>query len=425
MRGRLRKFIRAIIFSMPVIAILVTIFASRSDKYEPFINKNYLHSEKISALTVTFYALGDWGTASTHQKVVAQILRRDLQQLKNTHSIPFVLGLGDNVYPDGLPDKNFNDAQVSHMLNERFGQAYHNTKYAKQSVAFHVVPGNHDYHQTNGRLHEETTAEYLFDGKNDSPVFKSYPIHHGEIADSNDQEEHQALKKKNLQDIALPQSVVDTEQLLVIALDTPLYLKLYAQGKTAVIQQHWSYLRNKLQQSPAKWKLLFGHHPLKSHGSHGGFRSVREWTWTGTRDVIPYFLRPFTFLWLTSLSVVSDYSVHKIFPYKQDLNHPSYSSFAQDLHKIIHEYNIDFYVAGHDHNLQFIDLEKNSFQIISGSAGKLNSVSHGKDTIFAQEIPGFVRFDLQNTKMFVNFFAVDIENTTAKVTTFCIKKDQE
>lgn len=425
MKGRLRKFVRAIIFSMPVVAILVTLLVPRSDKYKPFVNKNYLSSEKVATATVSFYALGDWGTANTHQKVVAEILRRDLQQLKNTHASPFVLGLGDNVYPDGLPDEEFNDPQVSSMLSERFGQAYHNTKHGGQAVAFHVVPGNHDYHQTNGRLHEETTAEHLFNGANDSPIFKSYPIHHGEIADSNDNEEHQALKKKDLQDIALPQSVVDTVDLLVIALDTPLYLKLYSQGKTTVIQEHWSYLRKRLQQSPAKWKLLFGHHPVKSHGSHGGFRSLREWTWTGTRDVIPYFLRPFTFLWLTSLSVISDLSIHSIFPYRQDLNHPSYGSFAEDLREIIDAYHVDFYVAGHDHNLQFIDLGKNSFQIISGSAGKLNSVSHDKDTIFAQEIPGFVRFDLQNTKMFVNFFAVDIESTTAKVTTFCIKKDQE
>ena len=47
----------------------------------------------------------------------------------------------------------------------------------------------------------------------------------------------------------------------------------------------------------------------------------------------------------------------------------------------------------------------------------------GKILFFPQEAAGFVRFDLQQQQMFVHFFVVDIKNTTAKTTTFCIRKD--
>lgn len=428
MKAKLQKSIRAIIFSMPIIAILTVIFIPRSYKHKAFINDNhqylYSDSQKPDTQTITFYALGDWGTANTQQKMVAKALREDLLHIEQLKIAPFVLGLGDNIYPDGLPNKKFNHPLVTKVLQKRFGQSYRGTQYQKKNIVFHVVPGNHDYHQIDGRLHEETTAEFLFNGKNDFPVFKSYPIHHKTIQDTNTDKEHRELKAANIEKIAFPQAVIETNDILIIALDTPLYLKMYSE-KSPMVKQHWDYLRDKLNNSPAKWKLIFGHHPISSYGTHSGFRSLREWTWTGTRDVIPSWLRPFTFLWFTSLSVVADKTVHYLSPYKQDLNEESYQRFIQDMNQIIQQCSVDFYVAGHDHNLQFLNLENKSFQVISGSAGKLNAVHSGKDTIFSQEAPGFVRFDLKKRKMFVKFFAVDINSSKIKVNTFCIRKDKE
>ena len=338
-----------------------------------------------------FYALGDWGTGNAHPKAVAAILQQDLKKI-DTLGKPFVLGLGDNVYPDGLPDKAFKSREVVDILNRRFGQAYNGIKYKGQSITFHTVPGNHDYHNSHGRLHEETTAEALFNGEDDTVVFRSYPIHHGKTSDTNDVNEHRELKRRELEEIALPQTVIDNTDLLIIAIDTPLYLRLYSQKKTSVLEQHWSYLQKKIQASSAKWKLIFGHHPIQSYGTHSGFRSLREWTWTGTRDVIPYYLRPFTFLWLTSITVMADYALCAVRPYKQDLIEDNYQKFIRDFSLVIEKNDIDFYIAGHDHNLQFLDLGESSFQIISGSAGKLNAVSHGKDTIFSSGSRWFCAF---------------------------------
>ncbi len=70
-------------------------------------------------VVATFYALGDWGEGNKGQKAVAHALRKDIKTLPPGREVPpFVLGLGDNVYDNGLPPEWGNPKTDSDTVGE-------------------------------------------------------------------------------------------------------------------------------------------------------------------------------------------------------------------------------------------------------------------------------------------------------------------
>ncbi len=112
---------------------------------------------------ITFYALGDWGTGDNRQIAVAQALKEDVALLESREEKrripPFVLGLGDNIYSDGLP-VGWDTSRVHPELRRTFGNIYKNVTYQGQNLVYHIIPGNHDHR--GDIIHQETTAEHLF-----------------------------------------------------------------------------------------------------------------------------------------------------------------------------------------------------------------------------------------------------------------------
>ena len=74
------------------------------------------------------------------------------------------------------------------------------------------------------------------------------------------------------------------------------------------------------------------------------------------------------------------------------------------------KHGVSFYVSGHEHSLQFLEIDQNHFQIVSGSAAKLSAVTHKQDTYFSHAAPGFVRFDVAQNEIWVEFFQVNENN---------------
>ncbi|MFQ5637372.1 MAG: metallophosphoesterase [bacterium] len=346
---------------------------------------------------LTFYVLGDWGTGSGQQKAVADALKRSVAHIPpgRTHR-PFVLGLGDNVYEHGLPE-GWDNPETTRLLHETFGEMYSEVKYHGSRLTFHVVPGNHDYAGRSGGkdgfgdvLHQETTAEALFRS------WKYYPIDAQKNSDTNDAADYQRLKSENIFALALPEKVSTQsgDLISIVALDTQVLLDLYNKKDDALVQKHWHNADNLLAES-ASWKFAIGHHPLRSHGKHGGFRKAIWW-------VPPVIL--FTL-------------VDKLF-YKriQDLDHPANRRFQKDLLQTMQKNDVMFYLAGHEHSLQFLEVDRRHLQIVSGSAAKLSGVTHDDDTFFSHSARGFVRFDVVKDEVWIEFFEVAVENAALKST---------
>ncbi len=375
---------------------------------------------------VTIYALGDWGTGDERQRAVAIALREDIRELEKAspegRPAPLVVELGDNIYPNGLPKRPWKDSTVFALLENTFGNKYHDVRYRGAPVHFYVLPGNHDYARgflNNDKewgdvIHQETTAESLYSN------FHYYPLHHSGIPDSNDREEFERLQSAPLEALTAPQKIPLPERagklVSLYALDTQMFLDLYAAGNDSLIHRYWQQLHEVLQTDSSLWKIFLGHHPTRTYGRHGGFYRLKEWVWSGTRDFIPPYVRPLTFLWVPALTVMIDKWLVR---HPQDLDNRYYKAFARDLEAVMRKYGITLYISGHEHNLQLIrirnrDLNRDYFQVISGAAGRTSEVPGPRgNLLFSHHGLGFVRVEATPEALWLKFVGVEGKSGTS------------
>jgi len=359
--------------------------------------------------TVTFYALGDWGTGYIKQEPIAIALARNIANLPQNKKVsPFVIGLGDNIYESGLPYHKssdaliyaWNDLEVFNALENTFGQVYKHVTYKNAPIVFHVIPGNHDYDGNSQKkdpkygdvLLQESKAENLYAG-----WWKYYPIDHtvAKTTDTNDFREYVHLRSyvddHGMYGLTLPQKLDLPNQdiIMAIALDTQLLLEMYEEDETEILEQHWARLDNILTaHKNIPWKIIVGHHPIASWGIHGGAQK-------GLKGALRY-----------GVGIM------------QDLKDGDYKKFRQRLASMMQKHNVHLYFSGHEHNLQFISLDQHDpellqlnaeyFQIVSGSAGKLSHVDEDHKAIAIYDKQnGFVRLDVTSKTCWIEFLSYD------------------
>ena len=162
-----------------------------------------------------FSVLGDWGSGDSGSAGIA----KQMLQAHKSDSLDFIIGVGDNIYPDGGGRhfiKKF-EQPFSALLNER--------------VSFHTVLGNHDVKE--GR---EAQCHY--------PLFNM----NGHC--------YYTLKKGDG------------------------LAEFFMLDSTDFDAAQTGWLENALRDSTARWKIPVFHHPLyssgKTHGSALGLRATLE-----------------------------------------------------------------------------------------------------------------------------------------------------
>lgn len=345
---------------------------------------------------LTFYALGDWGTGKPPQAAVAAALAENINRLDTERNlVPFVLELGDNFYEWGLPRGWQSREKVVQVLRKTFGDMYKNVRYKNQLVDFHIVPGNHDYAGRAARrgkfgdvIHEETTAEALY------PNWKYYPIDPAQNLEKDDATAYQQLAGRDIWGLTLPEEIdISTENKVgIFAIDTQVMLELYESKNRTLLDLHWHRLDSLVSNSPAQWKLIMGHHPIRTHGTHGGF--VEPFWWIPPLTIVPIIDKLFVKL-------------------LQDTDHWANREFQHDMAAFLQDKGVPFYLSGHEHSLQFLGIDDNHFQIISGSAAKLSGLTHKEDTFFSQSANGFLRFDVTDNAIWLEFLALDPDSKHA------------
>jgi hypothetical protein len=366
-----------------------------------------------SAGVVTFYAIGDWGAGGDGQAAVADLLRADLRSIGPREVRPFVLGAGDNFYPDGLPRGWPDDHVVGLYLDRRFGDVYDDCIYDERAPTFHSVLGNHDHR---GDIYLwETFAEGRFEGDYGNPRFVSYPLRDPDVNDTNSKSEYDGLLRaaKEGHDLTLPEIVpLPTAKVGVIAVDTEAMIRLTKASlehrdaeepddATLELERHWVALANLLErQKDVPWLMVLGHHPVATHGPHGGHHPRPmglhlEALWEGTRGL---------------------FGAHDI----QDLSHEAYATFADRMGRALAARHRVVYVSGHEHSLQLIWYKDRLLQVVSGAGSKLSPVGKGKDTVMKIKELGMVRFDVVGEELWIEFIygssARDRQSTAFRVT---------
>ena len=324
------------------------------------------------SIEVAVFLIGDAGSSAYDGEPVLQELAQQSDSLRPVRQ--FVVFLGDNVYPRGVPPLGHparDDAErrvAAQVLAIRRGSA--------QGL---LIPGNHDW----DRQGRDGWASIL---RQDTLVHKF-----------------------GAPDVRLAPSggcpgpdVVDLgEHVRLIAMDTEWWvhndLKPFGPESpcpTRSNEEVTDSLAGALRDKGTRHAIVLTHHPLRSGGIHGGSFTLMD-------HIFP--LRNFKrWLWIPLPLIGSAYPfARQMGISNQDISGRRYSQMRDAFERVFARYPPLVVASGHDHDLQVIRggrprVTNAEYQLVSG-AGILGHESVVRDiegSLFKREAAGFMRLDV-------------------------------
>ena len=306
------------------------------------------------------FLIGDAGGALPNPVLTALT-----RELKRDSAPGYVLFLGDNVYPRGVPNasnRNRGDAEV--RLRAQIT--------AVSTAGAHAIfmPGNHDW----GAIGAKDNAGLL----RQADVINS----------ANDNR----IEMRPYSGCPGPDVIDVGPMARLVVLDTEWWLRRpdsrgvdsrCVSSESAVLDS----LSKAIGQSPIARVIVLGHHPLQSVGPHGGQFSWRT-------HLFPISWQPAS--WIPLPVVGSIYvAVRKRFKKTQDLDSRRYTAFRSSIDSVFRLHRPLIYAAGHEHNLQVFRGGSAQLMLVSGGGGEPpRAVGDGNNLLFAATANGFMRLDL-------------------------------
>lgn len=252
-----------------------------------------------------FIALGDWGRdGDARQTRVAGAMALAAAEVASR----FVISVGDNFYPAGV--QSVDDPQWKASFED---------VYAAKSLQtpWYAALGNHDY-----RGHPGAQVAYSHGHPRWRMPDRRYVV---------------GVAQHGIPDLDL--FVIDTTPLVG---DYDEALARLLRGRVAVPEPdpQFAWLRDVLQASRAGWKIVVGHHPIRSGGHHGGSPAL-----------------------------------------------------AAGLEPLLAEHGVQAYLFGHDHVLQHIRMGGVD-HVCTGAGATAGRVAEVEGTLFRRGEPGFAVFTL-------------------------------
>ncbi len=327
------------------------------------------------------FLVGDAGILDKNSHPVCDWLKMNIDWNDTTNVL---LYLGDNIYPEGLPnegDKNYEEAkriidyQISVVKN-------------MNAKAF-FVPGNHDWKKgkIGGLQHIKNQGAYI-----------------------------RSLQLNNIRLLpedgcAGPMEVVVSDRTVLIFMDSEWWLN---KSENPGIESDCPYkteeevilaLKNTIASYPDKLIILTMHHPLNTYGIHGGYYTLKQHIFLLTD------LKPNLYIPLPIIGSIYPLS-RKWFGNIEDVNHPQYKNYIEQIRSAINGQRNVIQVAGHEHSLELL-LKDSLYNIVSGSGSKSTRVKMGKYSLFASEQKGFAVIEvLSDRSTRVNYYSTESTNLT-------------
>ncbi|MGH9846789.1 MAG: metallophosphoesterase, partial [Blastocatellia bacterium] len=262
-----------------------------------------LFSLKEAGQPVRVITLGDFGGGAPENRKLAgeeqkQVAAAMLQAHRQT-PFDFGLTLGDNFYPDGMESPS--DARWQTQWREL---------YDPLGLRFYAVLGNHDWHAADSPAAELLYTQQSASWRMPAPYY--------------------TYTAGPVQFFALDTNEVSDAQLL--------------------------WLKSVLEQSRARWKVVYGHHPIYSGGQH----------------------------------VVSQTLIKRLLPVIQD--------------------HVDIYLAGHEHDMQHINPEDSKVHFFINGAGgaAIRQTGQKPNSLFALGgTHGFATLEANANTLTMKFIGTD------------------
>lgn len=308
----------------------------------------------------TFFLIGDAGnTSNPETQQLLGLLKNELSKSDENSTLIF---LGDQIYPKGLP-ANPKDEKRKEAEEKLDAQLEIAKKFHGKSI---FIPGNHDWY--NGlkglQAQEDYVASYMKEKKAFLPrkgcAFETQKIN---------------------EQVAL--IVIDSEWFLQ---DWDLHPTMNDDCDIRTKQEFFDALKSEINKNQNKLTVIAMHHPLVSHGPHGGaFAAQKHLYPVGTKIPLP-ILGSFVNL-LRKTSGASP----------QDLHNKVYRDLINHLKPLIQNRENILVVSGHEHNLQYIEHD-GIRQVISGAASKKEAAKVVGANDFSIGNYGFCKLEIFENK---------------------------
>ncbi|UPR02957.1 metallophosphatase [Chloropicon primus] len=332
-----KEVLRVVAFSL-VFLILGAIIGHVSVRITTTDSGLYTSAVAESQYTTKFMVVGDFGReGKDHQSDVALQMAL-VGEIFKPH---FIVSTGDNFYPSGL--KVENDPQVMRTFSSVYA-------YPSLKVPWYAVLGNHDYGDGSDK-HDMRTSPSLQSSEFMQVLDERWICCGGRDFVS---------ERVNFTDDGL---------LELFFVDTSPYVHEYYKEPWASVsggildekekvEAKRGELDLAIEMSIAPWKIVVGHHPVRSNGMHGDTPEL--------------------------LSVFPD---------------------------LLNKYKVDFYLNGHEHDLQDISEPGNpSLRYITSGAGSRTRIEsgygHNEKNYFSFK-SGFVTIALSKKRARVQFWHYD------------------
>lgn len=180
-----------------------------------------------------FLVVGDWGRGSADQKKIA----RQMGKAAEAVGASFVISTGDNFYPAGV--KSIRDQQWKTSFEDIYDAP-------SLMIPWHVALGNHD--------HRGIVAAQIDYTKQSSRwhLPAAYYKHTETVAEGR----------------LVEFFFIDTE---------PIRRQYESRTSRFLANEQIVWLTRELASSTAHWKIVVGHHPVFSGGSHAGTPALQDW----------------------------------------------------------------------------------------------------------------------------------------------------
>jgi hypothetical protein len=319
-----------------------------------------------SDVETTIYLIGDAGAPDLDREPVLEALASDAANIRDSAVIVF---LGDNVYPRGLPAPNGEDREEG----ERRLRMQVNAVIAGNARGI-FIPGNHDWDFAGEGRRESVLRAEMFAESIGKGQVEFIPADGCPGPETVDVGRHIRLVLMDTQWWLFENPVEDVPAICA------------SRSKERMLDA----LRSAVQGGGDRHVIVAGHHPIVTHGPHGGYFTARQ-------HIFP--LRDkYRWAWIPLPLIGSLYPMaRRLGISDQDVFHRRYQEMTSAFDAIFREKPPLAYAAGHEHSLQLITGIGARYQIVSGTGnyGHLSPVAHRAGTLFAASRSGYVRLQVQ------------------------------
>ena len=332
-----------------------------------------------AAIETTVFLIGDAGHATPQDRVLGELVRQGREATRPS----VIVFLGDNVYPRGVPPDTaatFPDARNRLFVQARVGE--------KTGLRTIFIPGNHDWERQGSAGWANVQRQGILLRK---------------FADST------GAKVELMPGAGCPGPVVTDlgRQARLIAVDTPWWLQRGARpGREAPGARRTMMpdpdvvcpmdteamvldsLRTIHRDTARRIGIMVGHHPLDTHGEHGGYHPWMQYVF----PLVPTPIASWLWVpigWIYPLG-------RKLVGHPQDLAGAANRAMRKAIEGTFSAESPLIYAAGHDHSLEVMRRGPGRFYLVSGSGSEdhQSAVGRGPTTAFASRRPGFIRIDV-------------------------------